>query len=101
MAREIAELEVDLTVPALDHWAALLHGPEVTPAGVRFVADFPRASSVEVTGLLQRLGDAGRAALAASRRLLGERGPASTKGLTNTGSSWTGRGCPIRTTRRW
>jgi hypothetical protein len=50
LAQEIAALELDLAVPALDHWAALLHGPEVTVEGVKFVADFPRASSVEVTG---------------------------------------------------
>ncbi len=50
LAREITAFESDLAVPALDHWAALLHGPEVTPAGVRFVGDFPQASSVEVTG---------------------------------------------------
>ncbi len=50
LAREITEQEVGLAVPALDHWAALLHGPEVTVEGVKFVADFPRANSVEVTG---------------------------------------------------
>jgi len=50
LAREIADLTVDLSVSALDHWTALLHGPEVTPDGVRFVAEFPRASEVRVTG---------------------------------------------------
>jgi chromosome partitioning protein len=50
LAREISGLEVDLAVPTLDHWAALLHGPEVTPVGVKFVAAFPHAHSVEVTG---------------------------------------------------
>ena len=50
LARELAAGEVDLRVPALDHWAALLHGPEVTEQGVRFLADFPRATEVRVTG---------------------------------------------------
>lgn len=50
LAREITGHEVDLTVPALDHWAALLRGPEVSEKGVRFVADFPRAADVRVTG---------------------------------------------------
>jgi chromosome partitioning protein len=50
LARELTNGEVDLSVDALDHWAALLHGPEVTGEGVRFVADFPRASEVRVTG---------------------------------------------------
>jgi chromosome partitioning protein len=50
LAREVTGGEADLNVPALDHWAALLHGPEVTATGVRFVADFPRAARVEVTG---------------------------------------------------
>ena len=50
LAQEISGQDVDLTVPALDHWTALLHGPEVTTAGVRFVADFPRAAEVRLTG---------------------------------------------------
>ena len=50
LAREISGQDVDLTVPALDHWAALLHGPELTETGVLFVADFPRASEVRLTG---------------------------------------------------
>jgi chromosome partitioning protein len=50
LARELAGCEVDLRVPALDHWAALLHGPEVTEEGVRFVAEFPRAREVRLTG---------------------------------------------------
>ena len=40
----------DLAVTALDHWSALLHGPQATGAGVRFEADFPRAHSVRLTG---------------------------------------------------
>lgn len=50
LAREIAAQDVDLSVPGLDHWSALLHGPEPTPEGVRFVVDFPRAKDVRVTG---------------------------------------------------
>jgi len=50
LAREIAAQEVDLAVPALDHWTALLHGPEVSQAGVHFEADFPRAGTVRITG---------------------------------------------------
>jgi chromosome partitioning protein len=50
LAPEIFGLDVDLSVPALDHWTALLHGPEMTPEGVRFIAVFPRAKEVRVTG---------------------------------------------------
>ncbi|MEZ4389328.1 MAG: AAA family ATPase [Candidatus Krumholzibacteriia bacterium] len=50
LARELGDQTVDLSVSALDHWTALLHGPEVTPEGVRFVAEFPRASEVRVSG---------------------------------------------------
>lgn len=50
LAVELAELDVDLSVPALDHWTALLHGPEPTAEGVRFVAEFPRAREVRLTG---------------------------------------------------
>lgn len=50
LAAELGGQAVDLSVPALDHWTALLHGPEVTAAGVRFVADFPRAREVRLTG---------------------------------------------------
>ncbi len=50
LAREILDQEVDLQVVALDHWAALLHGPAVSEAGVRFEADFPNARTVRVTG---------------------------------------------------
>lgn len=50
LARELEDQTVDLTVTALDHWTALLHGPEVTPEGIRFIADFPRASEVRLTG---------------------------------------------------
>ncbi len=50
LAQEMLELDVDLAVPALDHWTALLHGPEQTPEGVRFVASFPRAVDVRVSG---------------------------------------------------
>jgi len=50
LAREVVEQEVDLSVPALDHWVALLHGPEVVGDRVKFAANFPRAKSVQVTG---------------------------------------------------
>ncbi len=50
LAVEIAEQEVSVKVEALDHWTALLHGPQVTAAGVCFEADFPRARSVRITG---------------------------------------------------
>ncbi|MBK8166014.1 MAG: AAA family ATPase [bacterium] len=50
LAREVAGKESLVAVPALDHWTALLHGPQVTKAGVRFEADFPRARSVRLTG---------------------------------------------------
>ncbi len=50
LARELTEQEVDVNVAALDHWVALLHGPQVTRAGVVFEADFPRAKTVRITG---------------------------------------------------
>ncbi len=50
LARELAEQEVSVKVEALDHWSALLHGPQVTQAGVCFEADFPRAKTVRITG---------------------------------------------------
>lgn len=50
LARELCEQEVDVAVAALDHWVALLHGPQVSTSGVRFEADFPRAKNVRVTG---------------------------------------------------
>lgn len=50
LARELCEQEVDVNVAALDHWVALLHGPQVTKAGVHFEVDFPRARSVRITG---------------------------------------------------
>ncbi len=50
LARELLDQEVDLEVVALDHWSALLHGPAVSQAGVRFEADFPRARTVRITG---------------------------------------------------
>lgn len=50
LAREISGHEVDVSVAALDHWVALLHGPQVTKAGVVFEADFPRAKTVRITG---------------------------------------------------
>ena len=50
LAKEVVGMDVDLAVPALDHWMTLLHGPEVTPEGVRFVAEFPRADEVCLTG---------------------------------------------------
>lgn len=50
LAREVAGKESALAVVALDHWSALLHGPQPTSGGVRFEADFPRARSVRLTG---------------------------------------------------
>ncbi len=50
LAREVAGKASPLAVTALDHWTALLHGPQATKAGVRFEADFPRARSVRLTG---------------------------------------------------
>ncbi len=50
LASELTAQETDLTVTALDHWVAMLHGPRVTAQSVCFVADFPRARSVCVTG---------------------------------------------------
>lgn len=50
LARELVEQEVSVKVEALDHWSALLHGPQVTQAGVCFEADFPRAKTVRITG---------------------------------------------------
>lgn len=52
LAREILAQEVapSVKVEALDHWAALLHGPQVTASGVHFEVDFPRAKSVRITG---------------------------------------------------
>ncbi len=50
LAQEVAEQAADLAVPDLGHWVELLHGPSVTPEGVRFCADFPAARSVRVTG---------------------------------------------------
>ncbi len=50
LAREFVGQEADLSVSALDHWTALLRGPEVGTEGVRFVVDFARADEVRVTG---------------------------------------------------
>jgi chromosome partitioning protein len=50
LAREITDMEVDVSVVAVDHWTTLLHGPQVSRAGVRFEADFPRARTVRITG---------------------------------------------------
>ena len=50
LAREMSDLEVDLPAVAIDHWTALLEGPDLTPDGVRFVAEFPRAQEVRLTG---------------------------------------------------
>lgn len=50
LARELSDQEVEVGVPALDHWVALLHGPQVTRAGVVFETDFPRAKTVRITG---------------------------------------------------
>ena len=50
LARELVEQEAEIRVSALDHWLQLLHGPEVRADTVTFVADFPHAQSVRVTG---------------------------------------------------
>jgi chromosome partitioning protein len=50
LAREVCEQDMDVSVAALDHWVAMLHGPQVTQAGVRFEVDFPRAKTVRITG---------------------------------------------------
>lgn len=50
LAGEVLAQETDLSVTGLAHWVALLHGPRVSAEGVRFLADFPRAKSVCVTG---------------------------------------------------
>jgi chromosome partitioning protein len=50
LAREVVGRASSVAVAALDHWTALLHGPQVTGAGVRFEADFPRARTVRITG---------------------------------------------------
>lgn len=50
LANELVEQEADVVVADLDHWVALLHGPQVTQSGVRFEADFPRAKTVRITG---------------------------------------------------
>jgi len=50
LAREILDQEAAIEVVALDHWSALLHGPAVSMASVRFEADFPSARTVRVTG---------------------------------------------------
>lgn len=50
LAAELVTDGVDLSAPALDHWTALLRGPEISSTGVRFVASFPRASAVNLTG---------------------------------------------------
>ncbi len=50
LAEEVCEQDRSLHVAAVDQWMALLHGPQVTRAGVRFEADFPRAKTVRITG---------------------------------------------------
>jgi len=50
LARELLAEESDVTATAVDHWAALLHGPRTTAGGVSFEADFPRAKTVRITG---------------------------------------------------
>ena len=50
LAREVLAEEVDVEVTSIDHWVALLHGPRVSNAGMRFEVDFPRAKSVRITG---------------------------------------------------
>ena len=50
LAEEICDQDRSLHVAAVDQWMALLHGPQVTQAGVRFEADFPRAKTVRITG---------------------------------------------------
>jgi len=50
LAAELAGQEADLAVPDLGRWTELLHGPQLTPGGVRFVGDFPTAQAVRLTG---------------------------------------------------
>ncbi len=50
LAREVLDQETDVTVSAVDHWVALLHGPRPSSGGVCFEADFPRAKTVRITG---------------------------------------------------
>lgn len=50
LADEICSQDVDVGVAALDHWVAMLHGPQVSQTGVRFEADFPLAKTVRITG---------------------------------------------------
>ena len=51
LARELLAEEVDVTVAAVDHWVALLHGPRSSGTGsMHFEADFPRAKTVRITG---------------------------------------------------
>jgi 1,4-alpha-glucan branching enzyme len=50
LAAEIARQEVDLSVTTVDRWVTLLNGPRVEEDAVLFLAAFPRAKSVSVTG---------------------------------------------------
>jgi hypothetical protein len=50
LARELDEKQADLTLTSADRWITLLHGPWVEESEVVFVADFPLAKSVSVTG---------------------------------------------------
>ncbi len=50
LARELSGQEVNLEVPATDHWHSLLHGPRVVSGGMLFEADFPHAKRVGITG---------------------------------------------------
>jgi len=55
LADEVIAQEVDETVAVgagaqLEDWPSALTGPQISPAGVCFEADFPRAKSVRITG---------------------------------------------------
>ncbi len=50
LAREVLGQEVNIEVPATDHWHSLLHGPRVVSGGLLFEADFPHAKKVGITG---------------------------------------------------
>jgi chromosome partitioning protein len=50
LAAELVESDVNLTVPALDRWVTLLHGPRIEADEVVFLGDFPNAERVGVTG---------------------------------------------------
>ncbi len=50
LAQELVDQAAKVKVEAIDHWSALLHGPQITKSGVCFEADFPQARNVRITG---------------------------------------------------